>query len=197
MLNRLLSLVQRLATGRIVLILFLVTAAFGLTLNVTNIPIGVKVFQERAGGRDIMDMRSSYTSDEVYAVLEALGPEGRELYATMHLAVDFVFPLFYSFFFATLFAWILGRLAPAGHPVQQLSLLAFVSLLADWSENICVLILNWSFPQRLEGLARVASVFTTIKFSMAPLSFGVLLVALLFFGWRARRRDRRLPREVA
>ena len=99
MLHRLLTMVQRLATGRTVLVLFLVTAAFGFALNVTHVPFGVQAFRERTGGLDIMDMRSNYTPDEVYELLEALGPEGREVYASMHLAVDFVFPLFYSLLF--------------------------------------------------------------------------------------------------
>lgn len=184
MLNRLQHTIQKHATGRAVLVLMLVTVTFSAVLNVSNLPFGARALAERSNGLMILDMRSGYTPDKVYTYLEVLGAEGRQLYATLHIAADLVFPVIYSLFFAFAIAWLLRQLAASDHPVQRLILLPFVAGLADLAENVSILIMNWAYPTRLDGLARLANLFTLIKFGLMPLGVAFIVIGLGILAWR-------------
>lgn len=184
MLNRLQQTIQKHATGRAVLVLVLVTVTFSAVLNVSNLPFGTRALTERSNGLVLLDMRSGYTPDEAYAYLEVLGAGGRQLYATLHIAADLVFPMIYSLFFAFAVAWLLRQLAAPNRPIQRLILLPFVAGLADLAENVSILIMNWAYPARLDGLARLANLFTLIKFGLMSLGIAFIVIGLGILVWR-------------
>lgn len=184
MLDRLQRTIQKHANWRTALVLLVALAALSMLLNVTNAPIGLRSLTAHSGGLVIVDMRADYTPEDVYELLEALGPQGRRLYATMHLTADAVFPVVYSSFFALITAWLLRSLAGADRPVQRLILLPYVAGLSDLSENVCVLVMNAAFPQRIDALAWVARVLTTIKFGLLPVGLVTIVVSGAILLWR-------------
>lgn len=56
-----------------------------------------------------------------------------------------------------------GRLLHAGHPLRLINLLPFVVMLADLTENIGIAALIAHFPDRIDGVACLASLFNPLK----------------------------------
>ena len=52
----------------------------------------------------ILDLRSAYTLEEVKALFDTLGAEGRQVYATVAGRTDMAFPLAYGTFFVLVLA---------------------------------------------------------------------------------------------
>jgi hypothetical protein len=184
MLDRLQKTIQKHANWRTVLVLLVALIALSMMLNVSNVSIGLNSLTALSGGRMILDMRTDYTPDDAYELLEALGPQGRRLYATMHIAADTIFPVVYSSFFSFVAAWLLRAIARPDHPAQRLILLPYVAGLCDVSENVCILVMSAAFPRRIDVLARVARVLSTIKFGLMPVGVAIIAVCGVILLWR-------------
>lgn len=176
--------VQKHATGRAILVLLIATIAISLLLNVSNVSFGVRALTAQSDGLMILDSRFSYTPDQVYALLEALGAAGRQSYLTMHLVADIIFPVVYSLLFAFTTAWLLHRLVAPDHPLQYLILLPFVAGLADLAENVSIMAIGLAYPARLDGVARFASLMTTIKYGLLPIGILVIVACSALLVWR-------------
>jgi hypothetical protein len=62
-----------------------------------------------AEARAVPDARLGYTSSEVRAYFDAIGPRGRGLYVATQLTVDLIFPLLYGLLLAVLLAHLFPR----------------------------------------------------------------------------------------
>jgi hypothetical protein len=184
MLDHLQKTLQKHATGRTILVLFIILVMLWMALNVSPLPFGLSSLTTRSGGLMILDLRLSYTADEAYELLEALGAEGRRLYSTMLLAGDMLFPVTYSLFFATIAAWLLRRVAPPEHPMQRLSLIAFVGGAADLVENGCILAMLFAFPQRLDGVALASSLIKIVKFGSGAVGVPLIVILAVILAWK-------------
>jgi uncharacterized membrane protein YoaT (DUF817 family) len=130
----------------------------------------------------VMDLRLSYTPQELYAALSALGEAGRAAYVRNILILDVAWPLVYGAFLT-----LLPRYAFAEQPPLRRRLLAsfaVVGVLLDYGENMSVLALVLRFPDRIDPLARVASGFTTAKWVFVT---AAMLVAVAAVVWLVRR----------
>ena len=190
MLTRILTVIQRRASGQTILGLLCVAGVLTLLMNGTDLPFSTPTIEGHSGGLRILDMRLSYGPDEANQLFEALGSEGRRAYLTLHLLPDLLFPISYSLAFACTSAWFLVRLLPLDHPLQWLSVTPLISGLADILENLSLVVVNWRYPARVDWLAQLASVLTGIKFGLMPI--GVALLSVMGFLWLIRGRpDRR------
>jgi hypothetical protein len=126
------------------------------------------------------DARLHYSSQELVAYLDALGPEGREVYMRLHL-LDMAFPLVYGLFFATLLAVFWGGRRRG--TVAALAIVPLVGTLSDLAENVCIRIVSAQFAagRSVDDVAALAlpatslaAVATTVKWTAAALT--VLLV---------------------
>ncbi len=181
--------IQQLAQGRIILVLFGISFVILLVLDFTDVPFGVRALAAQAGGLPILDMRSSYTPNEAYALFDALGAQGRQLYATMILVADIILPAAYTLFFATLIAWLVRRLVAPDHIAQRLSFVPFLALVGDWGENICFLTMISFYPTRLDSVAQIANVLTILKSVGLALCALIIIVLLLAVVWRGKRTE--------
>lgn len=130
----------------------------------------------------VMDLRLSYTPDELYAALSALGEAGRAAYVRNILILDVLWPLAYGAFLT-----LLPLYAFADLPVRRRRLLAsfaVVGVVLDYAENMSVLTLVLRFPDRIDALVRVASGFTTAKWVFVSAAMFVAVVAVV---WLIRR----------
>lgn len=155
-------------------------------MNGTDLPFSNPTIEDHSGGVPIMDMRMSYTPDEVYELYTALGTEGRQAYRTLHLVPDVLFPIAYSLAFSFTAAWFMVRLLPLDHRLQWLSLTPLISGLADILENLSLVICGLVYPSRIDWLAQVASLLTKIKFGLMPV--GVVLLSIIVVIWFIRNR---------
>ena len=147
MLSHLQRMIQRLANGRAILILLAAAVALRVIMGLPNDPFGLNPHLTRLGDAAILDMQIGYTPDDAYALLEALGPKGRQAYTAMLLGGDMLFPIAYSLLFAAIAAWLLARVAPPDHWTQKLSLIALIGGISDLAENLSILTMIFAFPQ--------------------------------------------------
>ena len=140
-----------------------------------------KAMREIAG-RDVrpFDVRDSYTPDEARELLETMGERGRRIYAITQLTLDLVFPFIYG----GLFVITLYKLY--GNP-GYLLLVPLIAVATDLLENLTTTYLALSYRGLASPVARVASIFTTVKRSGLVMSGVLILTGLAIWAWRCRR----------
>lgn len=125
----------------------------------------------------LLDTYLWYTAPQVRAALGALSPAQRDLFARIHLTLDFLFPLAYG----TLFALLLLKAWP-GSGMWKLALAAAT---ADLGENLALAALYAAFPAGVETLTPIAASWTALKWGL----FTLMLLAVVTgaaLRWRNR-----------
>ena len=186
MLKKILTLIQYKTSGLTILVLLAAAGLLMFIMNGTGLPFSTPTIEAHSGGVPILDMRMSYTPEEVYQLFSALGIAGRQAYRTMHLVPDILFPISYALLFAFTGAWFLVRLLPLEHPLQWLILTPLISGLADILENLSLVVSGLAYPNRMDWLAQVASLLTKIKFGLMPV--GAVFLIIITVVWFIRKR---------
>jgi hypothetical protein len=101
------------------------------------------------------------TPDTVYKMAGAYGPQGRSAYIHALLVYDFAWPLVYSFFYLVFIHLTLGY--AHSRKIAQLSSLALLPGLFDWTENILSIVILSAYPERMDAAAWVMAVTTCLK----------------------------------
>jgi hypothetical protein len=141
-----------------------------------------------------LDLRLSYSADEAYRALAAMGEAGRRAYRVVETTVDVAYPVLYTVFLAALLAALLRRAWPRARASAWLTIVPFGALLADLLENAGIVVLLDRFPGSLDGVTPVVSAFTTAKWTVLGVVLA-LIVASLAALIGARMRGRRPPVE--
>jgi hypothetical protein len=185
-LKKILTFIQYKTSWLIILGLLAAAGLLTFIMNGTALPFSTPTIEEHSGGVPILDMRMSYTPEEVYQLFSALGIAGRQAYRTLHLVPDILFPISYALLFAFTVAWFLVRLLPLEHPLQWLILTPLISGLADILENLSLVVSGLVYPNRMDWLAQVASLLTKIKFGLMPI--GLVFLIIIVVMWFVRKR---------
>ncbi len=186
MLKKILTFIQHKTSWLAILGLLAAAGLLMFIMNGTALPFSTPAIEEHSGGVPILDMRMSYTPEEVYQLFSALGIAGRQAYRTLHLVPDMLFPISYALLFAFTGAWFLVRLLPLEHPLQWLILTPLISGLADILENLSLVVSGLVYPNRIDWLAQVASLLTKIKFGLMPV--GAVFLIIIMVVWFIRKR---------
>ena len=134
-------------------------------MNLSFIP----AIESATQGIRCFDMNFGYSYETATRFLSLLSEEGRSIYLTKQLPLDFFYPVAYGVFFSLLLVKLSGKKAAIVLP----ALLAA----CDYCENICVYkMLAAAPPQRT--LVSIASVATSAKTVLMYLCF-LLIIALL------------------
>src|SRR5512138_1855270 len=99
MATRLLALLTKLATGRLVILFVLLV----LAVNVFVLPVIYPRFPT-------MDTQPSYSPDQAYRWIDSYGREGRQYYALIELTLDLVYPVLSALMFSTLTIYFFRRI---------------------------------------------------------------------------------------
>ncbi len=182
--DRLQNVLRRIASTWVVWTLGLLSLFVLLMINVRGLPGAFHSDALRQVG--LLDVTINYSPEVAYAKLTAYGEQGRYAYRIFLDYVDSVFPALYGLFFLLGTTYAFACVFP-GRPVwQKLSFLTLGTTLFDYAENFCFLAMLRHYPQRLEGVARVANIFTLTKWSFAV--FSMVLVIIGAAGLLFRRR---------
>jgi hypothetical protein len=177
MLGKLYSKIARLSslwTIVLCLVLFLIARAV-----INGRPLGVAQLHEMTGGVGILDLERGYSPERAYEILTAQGEAGRAFYLRSIIPLDFVFPLTYTLFFLTASTYIVHRLFPEPSPLRMLGLLPLVAGLADYAENVTIMVLLLRYPTRLSIVATVANALTMAKGLLIVVSMFLLVAGLV------------------
>jgi hypothetical protein len=137
-------------------------------------------------GETILDLhQKGYSPDEAYGVLERFGEAGRNYNLKVIIPVDFIFPLSYGLFYFIMLTLLFKPLL-AGKS-WLIGLVGVLACFTDWVENIFIMFLLLNYPQRLDGVASMASNLTLAKGMLIMLSMLLVLVGLVLLGVRKIR----------
>ncbi len=168
---------KRLATVQNILLLLAVFLIYNLALMQ---PLYARI-EDYSGGVGALDMRFSYTPEQAYRMIAAYGEEGRRYYATIALTLDTIFPLLVALLFGLAFTYLIERTRSPRSPLLRLRYLPLAAMLADLLENAGIVSMLLSYPDRLNALARLTSLFSTAKWLLVA-GQSALFLALLI-GW--------------
>lgn len=169
----LISFMQRHSTGKVITSLFMLTMAVYLTMLSYSIP-AVTAFAPQLPIFDLSPFGYSYN----YAteLLDTLGVEGRNLYLSTQLPLDFIYPGLFSITYSLLLVWLFGKTFNENSKVYYLAFVPFLAGIFDYVENIFIIKMINSFPDLQITTVKVASLFTLLKSSFTMLFFVLLIV---------------------
>ncbi len=169
MADKLLALLTKLATGRlIILFLFLM-----ILINVVVLPA---IYPP-----DTLDVQSSYSPEKAYQLITSYGEAGRQYYVLIELTLDLIYPILVALTFSSLTIYLFRRIFPLDSFWQKLPLVGPLGMVVDYLENASIVTMLLSYPRRLDVVAQAANVFTVTKFLFTYLEAVLILIGLL--GW--------------
>ncbi len=170
--EKLIRLLHKYATGKVVSVLFIATMAVYLTMLFYSIP-AVNSF---APDLKLFDLSpTGYTHGYANSLLDALGSEGRATYLTLQLPLDFLYPGLFAITCSLLLTWLFSKGAEVGSRIFYFSLVPILAGLFDYIENVFIVIMLKSYPDISLSLVELASLFTVLKSGFATAFF------ILFF----------------
>jgi len=169
------DLLRKYAKGWIIIILFLLDAAFmGFIL-----PLASALMKGDAAGPGPIDLQFLYTPAKAYAMVASYGEYGRAVYRTTELTLDIIYPIVYTLFFSLLVTWLFRKGFPANSRMQRLNLVPFGAWFFDLLENLGIVTMLSIFPSTPAPLAWAAALFTFVKWLFAGASLILVVVGLV------------------
>ncbi len=167
------ELISKNSNGKIVLIFVILTSIVYLIMPIVTMPI----VNQFTNGMKILDLLpGGYNFEYVTTLFSTLGEEGRHIYLYCQIPVDMVFPLLFAITNSLLISFFLKKLDLFRTPFIYLCFLPFVSGVADYSENVGIIIMLNHFPNITEFAVKTTSFFSVIKYSAITISFFVIIV---------------------
>lgn len=170
----LISFMQKHSKGKVVLSFFVLTMAVYSIMLSYSIP-AVTLFAPQLPIFDLSPFGYSFT----YAneLLDTLGIDGRNLYLSTQLPLDFIYPGLFSITYSLLLVWLLGKIkCNVNSKIYYLAFVPFLAGIFDYIENVFIIKMINSFPELQITTVKIASLFTLLKSSFTMLFF-VLLIA--------------------
>lgn len=156
------SFLLKLATGRNVLLFFVLFIAF-TGFIMPSVEADIKAL---SGGVGVIDLEFYYLPTKVHSMLSSYGAEGIHFYLIAQWTVDFIFPIIGGLFFASCLVWVGAR---------RWWWLGLAVTFADWIENIFVTMLLMQFPDFSVAVAVLSCLFTVLKWATIFISNGIIL----------------------
>lgn len=169
----LIGFLQDKASGKTVLLLFVLAMAVYLLMLLVTIPR----VQSHAPDAALFDLSpAGYSHSQAMTLLESLGPAGRGAYLFPQLALDFVYPGLFAICFSLMLIWVYSKRVRSDSKFLYLAILPALGGLFDYVENILIIRMITTFPDVTEGLVSVASGATLLKSAFSTASFLVLFL---------------------
>lgn len=124
---------------------------------------------------EFLDDKILYTPKEAYAIIETYGSEERKNVILVYLIWDFVFPTVYTLMMCLIISWIYQRAFTKESSFQKFNTIPILGGLFDLMENFSIVGLILSYPRQSVVLARMAMIFTFLKFRQGII-IGILII---------------------
>ncbi|BAJ63522.1 hypothetical protein [Anaerolinea thermophila] len=181
MIHQWLTLLNKYASGKILILLFMALIPFNLLI----FPAMQMELSRRALTSDahMLDVQIGYTAEQALDEISQLGVQGKQWYRLITWTADLVYPALYSTFFALLLAFLLRVVSVTDSRFSLVPLVPFLMALMDYGENIAITVALSAFSQPSEGILALASVLSALKWAcgIVILLFVVLLLFYLLF----------------
>ena len=103
---------------------------------------------------------------------------GRALYQKIELTADVIYPIIYGLAFACCIAWGWSKKASPQNWIYYLPLIPVFTVLADFLENTCIVILLNQYPEPSLSWATLAAIASGLKWTGALLSITAMIGGL-------------------
>ena len=179
---KVIKLIQKYSTGKNVILLFSITMVVYFTILFYSIPKVVTSAPEMK----LFDVSpSGYTTEYAISLLKAIGPEGRDLYLSLQLPLDFIYPGLFIISYSLLFAWLLKKNYSSESKVYYALYLPIIAGLFDYAENVFIIMMLKAYPELGSGLVTAASLATTIKSVLSSIFFTLLILSIIQVVWKS------------
>jgi len=124
---------------------------------------------------EMLDMRHfGYSQVVVYDLLTRLWSTGRLIYK-QQLGIDFLFAVIFALFQSVMITGLMKR-SNVNESWRVLNLLPLLRSGLDVIENCLLLAIIFRFPEQLQGMVVLASMFTLLKWFVYVLIMGTLFI---------------------
>jgi len=172
------------ATGKKVLLLFVITNCIYAYMLLVSIP---KTMEFTPDFKLLDMMPFGYDLDGVNALFKALGTNGRAVYLYHQLPIDFIYPLSFGVGYCLVMAYFLNRINKYSSVFFILCLLPLLAGLADYCENINIIYMLNNYPSISQNSVSIGASFTLVKSMATSVYFISLIVVLAIFGFKKWR----------
>jgi hypothetical protein len=128
---------------------------------------------------------SGYTTEYAISLLNAIGQQGRDLYLSLQLPLDFIYPGLFIIFYSIFFAWLLKKNHGLESKVYYALYLPILAGLFDYAENILIIMMLKAYPHLDSGLVAAASLATIVKSILSSIFFTLLLLSIIQVIWKS------------
>ena len=173
-----LNVLKKHASGRTVIVLFTLTMAIYLLMLFYSIPM-VESFAPNTALFDLSP--SGYSYQHAMSLLEELGNEGRQIYISLQLPLDFVYPGLFAVSYTLLLIWLFAKSIKDTSRIYYLAFIPALGGLFDYLENVYIIRMINSFPDLSPRLVQIASTFTLLKSIFTTIFFLLLFAGLTAF----------------
>ena len=170
---------QKYSIGKVISVLFLLT----MTVYITMLSYSIPAVSAFAPELPIFDLSpSGYSFTYASELLNSLGAEGRNLYLSIQLPLDFIYPGLFSITYSLLLIWLFGKTFNVNSKIYYFALVPFLAGIFDYVENVFIIKMISSFPDLQVTTVKIASAFTVLKSGFTMFFFVLLIVgfALLY-----------------
>ena len=169
---------KKLASGRTVFTLFIMTMSVYFLMLFYTIPM----VENYASNMELFDMSpSGYSYQYAMSLLERLGDAGRTIYLTRQLPLDFIYPGLFAVSYTLLLIWLFSKSFKDTSRIFYLAFIPALGGLFDYLENIYIIRMINAFPDLSTGLVQVASTFTLLKSIFTTIFFLLLFAGFASF----------------
>ena len=135
-----------------------------------------------SNGMALLDMMpTGYDLNYVSELFTALGENGRLTYLTNQIPVDMIYPLLFGLSYCLLMGYFLKKLNKLNSPHTYLCIVPIIAGIADYLENIGIIIMLKNYPQLENSTVYTANIFSVIKSISTSIFFITLLIILITF----------------
>lgn len=182
------KIIERNLSGKKVLIFFLLSMTFYLTMLLVTIPR----LMSMSGGMKILDMMpTGYDAEYVNDLFLKLGESGRQAYMYNQIPLDLVYPALYGIGFCLVLAWFLKRMGKLRGNLFYFCLLPVFAGVFDYCENFGIIAMLQAWPEIPESLVSITNLFSILKSGLTSVYFIVLIVVIITFGFKLMTKKNR------
>ena len=176
--RKLLSFIQSVSTGKVVLALFIPAMIVYFIMLLYTIP----QVAEYAPGMNLFDLSPvGYSFEYANELLGVLGVDGRGAYLYKQLPLDFIYPCLFALSCGLLLSWLFLKSQNESSKIFYFCFVPMAAGLFDYLENIFIIHLLTSYPN-ISGISvSLASAMTIIKSGLTTTFFVLLIVGLVLF----------------
>jgi hypothetical protein len=185
--KRLIKFIEKNISGKKVLGLFILTNLVYIFMLTVTIPKTM----EFSNGMKLLDMMpTGYDLNYVSALFTSLGENGRLTYLSNQIPVDMIYPLLFGISYCLLLGYFLKKMNKLNSQYRYLCLLPIIAGIADYLENIGIIVMLKNYPELTEVAVKTTSFFSLIKSISTSAFFIILIIMLITLAIKFMKRNK-------